>query len=84
MSKLGMYHGASTMMRKILDWNNSRISMLEVEAVPQICIPLCNLFKEINEPCDIKIWYSRIRNTQVFEGFRTMMYNTQNHWISGF
>jgi hypothetical protein len=26
-------------MRKILDWNRSIISMLEVEAVPQSCIP---------------------------------------------
>jgi hypothetical protein len=26
-------------MRKTLDWNLSRISMLEVEAVPQSCIP---------------------------------------------
>jgi hypothetical protein len=34
MSELGTYHGTSTMMRKTLDWNRSRISMLEVE-VPQ-------------------------------------------------
>jgi hypothetical protein len=39
MSELGTYHGASTMMRKTLDWNLSIISMLEVEAVPQSCIP---------------------------------------------
>jgi hypothetical protein len=26
-------------MRKTLDWKRSRISMLEVEAVPQSCIP---------------------------------------------
>jgi hypothetical protein len=26
-------------MRKDFDWNPSRISMLEVEAVPQSCIP---------------------------------------------
>jgi hypothetical protein len=39
MSELGTYHGASTMMRKTLDWNRSRISTLEVEAVPQSCIP---------------------------------------------
>jgi hypothetical protein len=32
MSELGTYHGASTIMRKTLDWNRSRISMLEVEA----------------------------------------------------
>jgi hypothetical protein len=34
MRVLGTYHGASTIMRKDLDWNLSRISMLEVEAVP--------------------------------------------------
>jgi hypothetical protein len=34
MSELGTYHGASTMMRKTLDWNRSRISMFEVEEVP--------------------------------------------------
>jgi hypothetical protein len=34
MSELGTYHGASIMMRKTLDWNLSRISMFEVEAVP--------------------------------------------------
>jgi hypothetical protein len=39
MSELGTYHGASTIMRKTLDWNHSRISMFEVEAVPQSCIP---------------------------------------------
>jgi hypothetical protein len=32
MSELGTYHGASTIMRKTLDWNRSRISMLEVKA----------------------------------------------------
>jgi hypothetical protein len=35
MSELGKFHGASTIMRKTLDWNRSRISMLEAEAVPQ-------------------------------------------------
>jgi hypothetical protein len=30
MSELGTYQGASTIMRKTLDWNRSRISMLEV------------------------------------------------------
>jgi hypothetical protein len=39
MSELGTYQGASTIMRKTLDWNISRISMMEVEAVPQSCIP---------------------------------------------
>jgi hypothetical protein len=33
------YQGASTIMRKAFDWKRSRISMLEVEAVPQSCIP---------------------------------------------
>jgi hypothetical protein len=51
MSELGTYHGASTMMRKTLDWNRSRISMLEVEAVPQNCIPWVqmglNMIKEM-------------------------------------
>jgi hypothetical protein len=36
MRVLGTYHGASTIMRKAFDWNLSRISMLEVEAVPQL------------------------------------------------
>jgi hypothetical protein len=35
----GTYQGASTIMRKAFDWNLSRISMLEVEAVPQSCMP---------------------------------------------
>jgi hypothetical protein len=30
-----MYQGASTIMRKAFDWKLSRISMFEVEAVPQ-------------------------------------------------
>jgi hypothetical protein len=33
----GTYQGASTVMRKAFDWKRSRISMLEVEAVPQSC-----------------------------------------------
>jgi hypothetical protein len=36
----GMYQGASTIMRKAFDWKRSRISMLEVEAVPHSCIPV--------------------------------------------
>jgi hypothetical protein len=35
----GTYQGSSTIMRKAFDWKCSRISMLEVEAVPQSCIP---------------------------------------------
>jgi hypothetical protein len=35
----GTYQGASTIMRKAFDWKRSRISVLEVEAVPQSCIP---------------------------------------------
>jgi hypothetical protein len=38
MSELGTYHGASTIMRKALGLKISRISILEVEAVPQSCI----------------------------------------------
>jgi hypothetical protein len=36
---LGTYQGASTIARKAFDLKRSRISMLEVEAVPQNCIP---------------------------------------------
>jgi hypothetical protein len=36
----GTYQGASTIMRKPFHWKCSRISMLEVETVPQSCIPL--------------------------------------------
>jgi hypothetical protein len=35
----GTYQDASTIMRKAFNWKRSRISMLEVEAVPQSCIP---------------------------------------------
>jgi hypothetical protein len=35
----GTYQGASTIMRKAFEWKFSRISMLEVEAIPQSCIP---------------------------------------------
>jgi hypothetical protein len=35
----GTYQGASTVMRKTFNWKRYRISMLEVEAVPQSCIP---------------------------------------------
>jgi hypothetical protein len=31
----GTYYGASTIIRRPLDWKRSRISMLDVEAVPQ-------------------------------------------------
>jgi hypothetical protein len=31
----GTYQGASVIMRKTFDWNRSRISMFELEAVPQ-------------------------------------------------
>jgi hypothetical protein len=31
----GTYQGASTIMYKSFDWKHSRISMLEVEAIPQ-------------------------------------------------
>jgi hypothetical protein len=35
----GTYQGASAIMRKAFDWKRSRIPVLEVEAVPQSCIP---------------------------------------------
>jgi hypothetical protein len=43
MSVLETYQGASTIMRKAFDWNLSRISMLEVEAVPQSYIQMRTL-----------------------------------------
>jgi hypothetical protein len=33
------YQIAFTIMRRAFNWKRSRISMLEVEAVPQSCIP---------------------------------------------
>jgi hypothetical protein len=35
----GMYQGASTVMLKTCDWKFSRVSMFEVEAIPQSYIP---------------------------------------------
>jgi hypothetical protein len=35
----GTYQGASTIMGKAFDWKHSRISMSEVEAMPQSYIP---------------------------------------------
>jgi hypothetical protein len=35
----GTYHFACTVVRKTLDWKRSKISMFEVETVPQSCIP---------------------------------------------
>jgi hypothetical protein len=37
--RVGDVPRSATIMRKASDWNISRISMLEVEAVPQNCIP---------------------------------------------
>jgi hypothetical protein len=54
MSELGTYHGASTIMRKTLDWNRSRISMLEVEVVGLERGPLC-LVSTTEELLDRKI-----------------------------
>jgi hypothetical protein len=34
MSELGTYHGESTIMRKTLDWNRSKISMALYSWVP--------------------------------------------------
>jgi hypothetical protein len=39
MTVFGTYQGASTIMRKTLDWKRSRIFTFEVEAVPHSCIP---------------------------------------------
>jgi hypothetical protein len=39
MRVLGIYLGASTIMHKAFDWNLSRMSMFEVEAVPQSWMP---------------------------------------------
>jgi hypothetical protein len=36
---LGTHEGESTVMRKAFDRKRSRISMLELEAVPQSCVP---------------------------------------------
>jgi hypothetical protein len=38
MTVFGTYQGASTIVRKASDWNRSRISIFEVETVPQSCI----------------------------------------------
>jgi hypothetical protein len=34
-----LHQGTFTIKRKVFDWKCSRISVLEVEAVPQSCIP---------------------------------------------
>jgi hypothetical protein len=40
MTVFGTYQGASTVMSKaFFDWKSSRIYILEVEALPQTCIP---------------------------------------------
>jgi hypothetical protein len=48
MSELGTYQGASTIRRKTLDWNRSRISMLEVE---DLSIFLSGRVSGTNWPC---------------------------------
>jgi hypothetical protein len=35
----GTYHGASIIMRRTFDWERSSICMLDMDAVPQGCIP---------------------------------------------
>jgi hypothetical protein len=35
----GTYHGASVILSRAFDWKRSSISMLDVDAVPQNCIP---------------------------------------------
>jgi hypothetical protein len=35
----GTYHGVSVIMRRAFDWKRSSVSILDVDAVPQSCIP---------------------------------------------
>jgi hypothetical protein len=56
MSELRTYHGASTIMRKTLDWNRSRISMLEVPTVNIIGILQQLVFEQIYK--DFSCWTS--------------------------
>jgi hypothetical protein len=39
MTVFGTDQGSSTIIRKILDWKRSNISMFDVVAAPQSCIP---------------------------------------------
>jgi hypothetical protein len=59
----GTFHGASTIMRRAFSWKRSRISMLDVEAVPQSWIPKVQIGLKmvlygssllLNESCDFR------------------------------
>jgi hypothetical protein len=39
MTKFDTYQGASTISRKTLDWKRSKISIFELDVVPQIWMP---------------------------------------------
>jgi hypothetical protein len=41
MTEYDTYQGASTIRRKTLDWKHSKISMFELDVVPQSWMPLC-------------------------------------------
>jgi hypothetical protein len=45
MTVFSTYQHASTIMRKAFDWKRSRISLLEVEAILQSCIPSPDWFE---------------------------------------
>jgi hypothetical protein len=47
MPVFGTYQGASTIMRKAFDWKRSKITMLEVEAVPQIGLSIVLYMKSL-------------------------------------
>ena len=52
----GTYHGASVMILRTLDWNLSRISIFEFDAVPHSCfrITLCTSSLFYNDSCDFR------------------------------
>jgi hypothetical protein len=39
----GTYNGASVMILRTLDWNISRISLLDVDAIPHSCTPYVDM-----------------------------------------
>jgi hypothetical protein len=49
MTVFGTYQGASDIMRKASGWKRSRISMSELEAVPQRCNPKVQIAVEEDE-----------------------------------
>jgi hypothetical protein len=38
-ASFGTYQDASVIIRRVFDWKRSRISMLDVDVVPQSCMP---------------------------------------------